>query len=110
MLTVLNMLLKKAVEWDVLERMPCAIKLLPCPKRSMGFHDFDRVRATGRRRAQATDRDAYLMVLWAVMRDCGWARSSRSSGRDIDLGKRQVCVQRSDWQGHVTVPKGGRLR
>jgi hypothetical protein len=28
-LTVLNTLLKKSVEWDVLERMPCSIKLLP---------------------------------------------------------------------------------
>src|SRR5438874_5140137 len=30
--------------------------------------------------------------------------------RDLDLHKRQLCVQRSDWKGHVTVPKGGRLR
>jgi integrase len=29
---------------------------------------------------------------------------------DIDLGKRQLCVQRSEWRGHVTAPKGGRLR
>src|SRR5438270_10005803 len=29
---------------------------------------------------------------------------------DVDLGKRQLCVQRSDWKGHVTTTKGGRLR
>src|SRR5262249_14991862 len=29
---------------------------------------------------------------------------------DVDLMKRQLCVQRSDWNGHVTTPKGGRLR
>lgn len=29
---------------------------------------------------------------------------------DIDLGKRQLCVARSEWKGHVTMPKGGRLR
>jgi integrase len=29
---------------------------------------------------------------------------------DIDLTKRQLCVQRSDWNGQVTIPKGGRLR
>jgi integrase len=29
---------------------------------------------------------------------------------DIDLAKRQLCVQRSDWNGQVTIPKGGRLR
>ena len=30
--------------------------------------------------------------------------------RDVDLGKRQLCVQRSDWHGHVTTTKGGKLR
>ena len=40
-LTVLSTLLKKAVEWGELERLPCAIKLLPNPKKTMGFHDFD---------------------------------------------------------------------
>lgn len=29
---------------------------------------------------------------------------------DVDLNKRQLCVARSDWKGHVTMPKGGRLR
>ena len=29
---------------------------------------------------------------------------------DVDFVKRQVCVQRSDWKGHVTATKGGRLR
>ena len=29
---------------------------------------------------------------------------------DIDLDKRQLCVARSEWKGHVTMPKGGRLR
>ena len=29
---------------------------------------------------------------------------------DIDLATRQLCVQRSDWKGQVTVPKSGRLR
>src|SRR3954451_9559987 len=29
---------------------------------------------------------------------------------DVDLAKRQICVQRSDWNGQVTTPKGGRLR
>ena len=40
-LTVLSVLLKKAVEWDVIERMPCTIRLLPIPKPSASFHDFD---------------------------------------------------------------------
>src|ERR1700730_9166152 len=46
-LTVLNMLLKKAVEWDVIERMPCTIRLLPIPKPSAGFYDFDEYERLG---------------------------------------------------------------
>src|SRR5207253_1359453 len=40
-LTVLSTLLKKAVEWGELDRLPCAIKLLPSPKTTMAFHDFE---------------------------------------------------------------------
>jgi hypothetical protein len=29
---------------------------------------------------------------------------------DVDLGKRQLCVARSDWKGHVTDTQGGRVR
>lgn len=29
---------------------------------------------------------------------------------DIDFAKRQLTVARSEWKGHVTLPKGGRLR
>jgi hypothetical protein len=40
-LTVMNVMLKKAVEWDVIDRVPCAIRLLPIAKSSASFHDFD---------------------------------------------------------------------
>ena len=39
-LSVLSILLKKAVEWDVIDRMPCTVKLLPVPKGSTDFYDF----------------------------------------------------------------------
>ena len=29
---------------------------------------------------------------------------------DINFGKRQLCVERNEWHGHVTSTKGGRLR
>ena len=29
---------------------------------------------------------------------------------DVDLVNRQLCIRRSDWNGQVTTPKGGRLR
>jgi hypothetical protein len=37
-------------------------------------------------------------------------RNDALEWQDVDLHKRQLCVQRCDWKGHVTVPKGGRLR
>ncbi len=37
-LTVLSVLLKKAVEWDVIEKVPCTIRLVRAPKPSMGFY------------------------------------------------------------------------
>jgi len=40
-LTVLNTMLKKAVEWELIERVPCGIRLLPVPPPSARFHDFD---------------------------------------------------------------------
>jgi hypothetical protein len=56
-LTVLSTLLKKAVEWGELERLLCTIKLLPNPKKTMGFHDFDqyeRLLTVARKRGRAT--------------------------------------------------------
>ena len=32
--------MKRAVEWDELERLPCVIKLLPSPRKTVGLHDF----------------------------------------------------------------------
>ena len=59
-LTVLNTLLKKAVEWEVIERMPCTVRLLPIPKPSMGFYDFDEYE---RLVASTQDGTASLIVL-----------------------------------------------
>jgi integrase len=107
-LTVLSTLLKKAVEWGELERRPCAIKLLPNPKKTMGFHDFDqyeRLLGVARKR----DRQAYVMVL--LVGDAGLRLGEIISleWRDIDLAARRLTVQRSDWLGHVTVPKRAAL-
>lgn len=60
-LAVLNVLLKKAVEWDVIERMPCVIRLLRIPKSSAGFYDFDEFEQLVT--AARADWSAYLIVL-----------------------------------------------
>jgi hypothetical protein len=40
-LTTLSVVLRTAVEWGVIERVPCSIKLLKTPKGEASFHDFD---------------------------------------------------------------------
>lgn len=38
---VLSVMLRTAVEWDVIERVPCVIKLPRTTKNTASFHDFD---------------------------------------------------------------------
>ncbi len=54
--------------------------------------------------------NAYLIVLLGGDAGLRCGEMMALEWRDVDLGKRQLCVQRSEWKSHVTVPKGGRLR
>jgi integrase len=96
---------EKAVEWGELDRLPCVVKLLPNPKRTMGFHDFDqyeRLLTVTRKRGT----DAYLMVLAGGDAGLRLGEIIALEWRDIDLAARRLTVERSDWLGHVTDRKG----
>jgi integrase len=108
-LTVLNVLLKKAVEWEVITQMPCAVRLLPIVRGGASFHDFgeyerliDAARAIGWR--------THLIVLLGGEAGLRCGEMVALEWRDVDLAKRQLCVRRSDWKGQVTAPKNGRVR
>ena len=107
-LTVLNTMLKVVVEWSVIERLPCSIRLVRTAKPSAGFHDFD---AFDRLVQAATELGGVhpVIVLWVARPDSDSAKLWRWSGGTW-MAKRQLCIQRSEWKGHVTTPKGGRLR
>jgi integrase len=108
-LTVLQTALKKAVEWEAVERMPCVIRLVPTAKPSVGFYDFaeyDQL-VWG---ARAIDPNAILLVLLGGDAGLRCGEMIALEWADVDLAKRQLCIQRSEWRGQVTVPKGGRLR
>lgn len=90
-------------------RVPCVIRLLPVAKGSAQFHDldaFERLAAA----AKAIDSLTYVIVLLCAEAGLRCGEAMALEWTDIDLTKRQICVQRADWKGHVTVPKGGRLR
>ena len=108
-LTVLSTLLKRAVEWGALQRLPRTMKLLPNPKKTMGFHDFDqyeRLLTIARKR----DAQTYRMVLLGGDAGLRLGEIIALEWRDVELSARRLTVQRSEWLGHVTVPKGGRSR
>src|SRR5262249_35433043 len=90
-LTVLNVMLKKAVEWEVIERMPCRIRLLAIAKPSVGFHDFEefeRLVETAK-----PDPSAYLIVLLGGEAGLRCGEIMALEWGDVDLSKRQICVQ-----------------
>ena len=108
-LTVLSVLLKKAVEWSVIEHVPCTIRLVKTPKVSMGFYDFDQYEHLIEA-AKRTGPDAHVVVLLGGEAGLRCGEMIGLEWDDVDFAKRQLCVQRSEWRGHVTDPKGGRLR
>ena len=108
-LSVLSVLLKTAVAWNVIDRMPCTIRLLPVPKDSAAFYDFDQY-ARLVAAAKPADPRAYVLVLLGGEAGLRCGEMMALQWTDGDLTKRQLCIQRSDWKGHVTTPKGGRLR
>ena len=108
-LAVLSVLLKKAVEWEVIERMPCTVKLLPVPKGSAAFYDFDQYERLIEV-ARTLDARTHLVVLLGGEAGLRVGEMMALEWGDVDLVNRQVCVARSDWNGFVTSPKGGRLR
>ena len=97
-----------AVEWGVITRVPCSIRLLKAPKSEATFHDFDEFeRLVQMARSEAL---ALLVVLLGGEAGLRCGEMMALEWTDIDFAKRQLTVARSEWKGHVTLPKGGRLR
>jgi integrase len=107
-LVVLNVLLKQAVAWQVITQMPCAIRLLKTSKPEIGFYDFDEYDRLVE--AAKSEPNAHLIVLLGGEAGLRCGELMALEWRDVDPGKRQLCAQRSEWKGHITVPKGGRIR
>jgi integrase len=108
-LSVLNVVLKVAVEWQVIRERPCAIRLLKTSRTDATFFDFaEYVRLIAA--ARQVDRRAYLAVLLGGDAGLRSGEMLALEWGDLDLERQQLLVQRSDWEGQVTLPKGGRPR
>ena len=80
----------------MIERTPCAIKLLHASKPTAGFYDFDEYE---RLVEAGTGDEQACLIVWlggeAGLR-CGEMMALQWS--EVDLTKRQLCVARSEWK------------
>ena len=108
-LTALSVMLKRAVDGNVIPQMPCRIRLLRYERSEVSFYDLGEFRRLVQAAAAIVPR-IELMVLLAG--DAGLRRGELVAleWTDLDLRRRMLHVQRSEWKGQVTVPKGGRSR
>jgi len=107
-LAVLSKLLKVAVEWKVIDRMPCTVRLLRIDKTEADYHDFEQYERLVK--ASCDDSHALLIVLLGGEAGLRLGEMIALEWRDVDFATGQLCVQRSDWNGEVNSTKGGRVR
>ena len=78
-LTVLNVVLKTAVEWEMIDQLPCSIRLLPVARRDAAFHDFDAYECL-LEAARSIDCRTYVIALLGGEGGMRAVRSSRWNG------------------------------
>jgi integrase len=93
----------------VIDRVPCTIRLLKTPAGSIDFYDFDEYEVLVQA-AAALDPRAHLIFLLGGDAGLRSGEMRALAWPDINFGKRQLCVERNEWRGHVSTTKGNRLR
>jgi integrase len=107
-LTVLSVALKTAVAWGIIELVPCTIGLLRTPRTPR--HSTTSSNSNVWWPRLAGDLRTQLVVLLGGEGGLRCGEIMALEGSNVDLQKRQLCVAQSEWKGHVTMPKGGRIR
>ena len=109
-LTVLNTMLKCAVKWRVIDRMPATVELVKVDHVTEAkFYepaDYERLVEA----AQKIDPRIHLFVLLggdAGLR-CGEIIALEQS--DVNLQRKTMTIRRSEWEGNVSSPKSRRSR
>lgn len=108
-LACLRVMLRKAEEWDVIGEVPCKIKLLKVHKEEMEFYDFDDyerlVDAAGH-----VDTRLQLAILLGGEAGLRMGEIAALQWGRIVWARNTIVVAASDWRGHVTKTKSGRVR
>lgn len=108
-LCTLNVMLKTAVEWKVLDQVSWEIALLPVARKEASFHDFDAYERLVES-ARACDWRALLTVLLGGQAGLRCSEIVALQWADVDFGRNRLTVRHSDWRGALTSPKNGRTR
>jgi len=108
-LTALNVLLKSAVAWNVIDKLPCSIRLLPVGRSEAAFHDFDSYERL-LDAAREIDWRTYLIVLLGGEGGLRAGEIVALQWADLKHERGQICVRHSDWRGQLTTPKNGKTR
>ncbi|EDM74788.1 Phage integrase [Plesiocystis pacifica SIR-1] len=108
-LGVLNTMLKCAVEWGVLEELPVRAKRMRVKNPSMDFYDFDEYAALVKAAAAQSPECLVFVLLGGdaglragEIRGLHWAA--------VDLRRRQLTVEHSEYKGELTTPKYDKIR
>ena len=108
-LTVLNKMLRTAVRWGVIEKMPVAAELVKAPGRQMSFYEdveYERLITA----ASGLDQRILLTVLLGGEAGMRAGEIIALEQADVDWERSVINIQRSEWRKQVTVPKGGHSR
>ena len=108
-LTVLNTLLKDAIDWKVIGEMPCQITFLkkaPAKTKLFDFEQYERLVKVAALRSRAT------LVLVLLAGDAGLRAGEIRAleWSDVDFSLAQITVRQGEWHGQVTSTKGNKIR
>lgn len=108
-LALLSKLLKVAIEWDVLEAMPCRITRLKAQSPHHDFYDFDDFEKMV---AAAGELGPSHLLVVLLGGDAGLRRGEiiALEQRSCDTRLKQLRIEQSEWNGHLTATKGMQRR
>jgi integrase len=109
LLSLLRLMTTAAVDWGIIEQRPAEFKRLKVPDTTMEFYDFGDYEALVSAAAKC-DRRTLVMVLLAGDAGMRSGEIRALEWSSIDWSRRLLTVERSEYRGHVTLPKHNKIR
>jgi integrase len=109
LLCVINGIFKAAVKLKKLEHVPLILEMLPFESAAMDFyepHEFEMLVDA----AAKVDHQHLVFVLLCGEAGFRCGEVIAFEQTDVDYTRGVVNIRRAEWEGHVTLPKGGKPR